>query len=135
MVIQERSIERRKEKRLAVEIGAFASISPNSNKLGQIIDISMGGLCFKYMSGDDEKWEENRTEDETLFLSSKGFYIGELSFKTIADYEVEDRSSLGFMKSRKRHVQFTDLSFKQLFDLEYYIRSNTKGRIGEPEHL
>jgi hypothetical protein len=28
------------------------------------------------------------------------------------------------MKVRKRHVQFSDLSFKQLFDLDYYLKNN-----------
>ena len=50
--------------------------------------------------------------------------VGNLPFETISDYEVTNAPSFSSMKVRKRHVQFKDLSFKQLFDLDYYLRNN-----------
>ena len=124
MVGRKRTIERRKNKRYKAVEGAYAAISPNSHKLGQIIDLSVGGLAFKYIDTSNEETEEKQTSEETIFLSSMGYYVGDLPFKTIADYEITNAPSFSSMKVRKRHVQFTDLNFKQLFDLDYYLKNN-----------
>ncbi|MCG8533129.1 MAG: hypothetical protein MI749_21085, partial [Desulfovibrionales bacterium] len=119
---RKRTIERRKHKRYKAVDGAFAAISPNSHKIGQILDIGMGGLSFKYI--DNGKTSHDMEAEERIFLSSMGFYVGDLPFKTISDYPVDDAPSFNGMKIRRRHIQFTDLSFKQLFDLDCYLRNN-----------
>ena len=129
MVGRKRTVERRKTKRYKAVEGAYAAISPKSHKLGQIIDISMGGLAFKYIdtNNDNAKGDDTKNQShtkESIFLSSMGFYVGDLPFKTISDVEVTNAPSFSSMKVRERHVQFTDLSFKQLFDLDYYLRNN-----------
>jgi len=132
MAGRKRTIERRKSKRYRAVEGAYAAISPHSHKLGQIIDISMGGLAFKYIDTNGENSENKLSSEETIFLSSMGFYVGDLPFKTISDDEITDTPSFSSMKVRKRHVQFTDLSFKQLFDLDYYLRHNVSEQVEKP---
>ena len=129
MVGRKRTVERRKNKRYKAVEGAYAAISPHSHKLGQIIDISMGGLSFKYIDTSNEEIEEESVQEETVFLSSMGYYVGDLPFKTVSDYEVTNTPSFSSMKVRKRHVQFSDLSFKQLFDLDYYLRNNVSEKM------
>jgi len=124
MVGRKRTIERRKNKRYKAVEGAYAAISPNSNKIGQIIDISMGGLCFKYINTENKSEEPVNRNQESIFLSSMGYYVGDLPFQTVADYEITDTPSFSSMEVRKRHVRFTDLTFKQLFDLDYYLKNN-----------
>ena len=121
MATRKRTVERRKNKRYKAKEGAYAAISPHSRKLGQIVDISMGGLAFKYIDNNDER--EDKPE-RSIFLSSLGYYVGELPFKTIEDYEVTNYPSFSSMKLRKRRVKFTELTFKQLFDLDFYLRNN-----------
>lgn len=129
MVGRKRTVERRKNKRYKAVEGAYAAISPNSHKLGQVIDISMGGLSFKYIDTSSDDTDSESLSEESIFLSSMGYYVGDLPFKTIADYEVTNAPSFSSMKVRKRHVQFTDLSFKQLFDLDYYLRNNVSEQV------
>ena len=124
MVSRKRTIERRKSKRYKAIEGAYAVISPKSHKLGQIIDISMDGLAFKYIDTSNDDTKRQSYSEELIFLSSIGFYVGDLPFKTISDTEVTNTPSFSSMKVRERHVQFNDLSFKQLFDLDYYLRNN-----------
>lgn len=121
MATKKRSIERRKNKRYKAKEGAYAAISPHSRKLGQIIDISIGGLSFKYIDNNEEKEDE---PERSIFLSSLGYYVGELPFKTIEDYEITNSPSFSSMKLRKRRVKFAELNFKQLFDLDFYMRNN-----------
>lgn len=129
MVGRKRTIERRRNKRYKAVEGAYAAISPNSHKLGQIIDISMGGLSFKYIDTSSETEDDRTVREEALFLSSMGYYVGDLPFKTVSDYEVTNAPSFSSMKVRKRHVKFTDLTFKQLFDLDYYLRNNVSEQV------
>ena len=129
MVGRKRTVERRRNKRYKAVDGAYAAISPNSHKLGQIIDISMGGLSFKYIDTSNDDKEENNIPEESVFLSSMGYYVGDLPFQVISDYEVTNTPSFSSMKVRKRHVKFTDLSFKQLFDLDYYLRNNVSDQV------
>lgn len=125
MVSRKETVERRKNKRYKAIEGAYAAISPNSQKLGQIIDISMGGLCFKYIDTSNDDQNSETQQEDSIFLSSMGYYVGDLSFKTVGDYEITGASSFSFMKVRKRHIQFNDLNFKQLFDLDYYLKKNS----------
>ncbi len=129
MVGRKRTVERRKNKRYKAVEGAYAAISPNSHKLGQIIDISMGGLSFKYIDTSGETKKEDSFNEEAIFLSSMGYYVGDLPFRTVADYEVTNAPSFSSMKVRKRHLKFTDLTFKQLFDLDYYLRNNVTEQV------
>ena len=129
MVGRKRTVERRRNKRYKAVDGAYAAISPNSHKLGQIIDISMTGLSFKYIDTSNDDKYENQIPEETVFLSSMGYYVGDLPFRVVSDYEVTNVPSFSSMKVRKRHVQFTDLSFKQLFDLDYYLRNNVSDQL------
>ena len=118
--------ERRKHTRYSIKNGSYATISPDSTKLGQIVDISMGGLAFKYI--DTKSIKTDHKNHETLFLSSMGYYVGDIDFKTVDDYEMPgcsiDEKSFDSMKIRIRHVKFTNLKLKQLFDLDYYIGNN-----------
>ncbi len=133
MVGRKRTVERRRNKRYKAAEGAYAAISPNSHKLGQIIDISMGGLSFKYIDTSKEDQESDSIPEDAVFLSSMGYYVGDLPFKTVSDYEITNAPSFSSMKVRKRHVQFTDLSFKQLFDLDYYLRNNVSEQVEKLE--
>ena len=45
----EKPIERRKHKRFQAQEGAYALLKDNSSKLGQIKNISKGGLAFSYI--------------------------------------------------------------------------------------
>ncbi len=132
MAGRKRTIDRRKNTRYEAAEGAFAAISPNSHKLGQIVDMSMSGLAFKYIDINNNRTknkEEYREPEESIFLSSMGYYVGDLAFQTISDYEVTNTHSFSDMKIRQRHVKFTDLSFKQLFDLDSYLNNNVTSKM------
>lgn len=128
MTTTKKTVERRKNKRYRAKEGAYAAISPHSRRLGQIIDISMGGLSFKYIDNSDEQEEK---PERSIFLSSLGYYVGELPFKTIEDCEITNYPSFSSMKLRKRRVKFTELSFKQLFDLDFYLRNNVTEQLDQ----
>jgi hypothetical protein len=123
MMSIKRTVERRKNKRYKAIEGAYVAISPNSQKLGQIIDISMGGVCFKYIDTSNDGQSDGTQQEDSIFLSTVGYYSGNLPIKIVGDYAVTNATSFSSMKVKKMHIQFTDFSVKQLFDLDYFLRN------------
>lgn len=113
--------ERRRHPRFRVKEGAFAVISPYPRKLGQIIDISIGGLLFEYIDSQNEK---DTTKEKAIFLSSLHRYVSDLQFKTIEDFVAKDHPSFSSLKMRKRRVEFDNLSFIQLLELDCFLKAN-----------
>jgi hypothetical protein len=129
MADQKETVERRKSKRYKAIEGAYAAINPNSQKLGQIIDISKGGVCFKYIDASNDNQKSGTQQESSIFLSSIDYYVRNLHFKTVGDCDITNESLIGFIKVRKRHVQFTNLNFQQLFDLDNFLKNNTSGPV------
>jgi hypothetical protein len=111
-------VEQRKYKRFEIENGAFALLrsSPaglsrikkmgigeiavavfrsNPAKLGPIIDISMGGLAFRYVGS--QKPSDKSLELDIL-VAGYGFYLSDLPFIPISDFEVADKVSVGSLE-------------------------------------
>ncbi len=116
--------ERRKVVRYKAMEGSYAATSPASSKPGQIVDISMGGLSFEYIDADSTYQNRVEPSESYIYLNSPGYSVEKLPFKTVADYEMRDQPPSGAENLRRRHIKFTDLSLKQMFDLDYYVKKN-----------
>ncbi len=123
--------ERRKYKRYRAKEGAFAAINPNNcHRIGQIIDISMGGLAFNYIEDSDydngkkQKYQFEKESEYSLLLSSFDYYVEDIPFKTVEDVEVDEHISFSSIKLRKRRIKFNGLTSKQTFDLNFYLENN-----------
>ena len=80
MVGRKRTIERRRHKRYKAVEGAYAAISPHSHKLGQVIDISMGGLSFKYIdtTSDDADFQQT-PEEMSVQVGLHSCWVGDMT--------------------------------------------------------
>ncbi len=113
--------ERRKHERYFAAEGAYAALSPKSSKIGQIVNISRGGLAFRYIDNDDNK---NKNHETHIFLSSKHNHVSKVPIKTVADYPVHVENSFSKMKVRQRGIQFGEMNLHQLIGLDNYIANN-----------
>jgi hypothetical protein len=124
-------VDRRKHKRLQAQEGAFVLLSPNSAILGHIVEISMGGLAFLYITC--EKPPNGSSELEILLPEQleddHSFYFDQVPFKTISDFAIPNELSLGSTTIRRRGVQFGELTHNQTSALEYFIRNHTIGEV------
>ena len=114
--------ERRKHKRFLVEDGAYAAVRPQYDKIGQIIDISQGGLAFYYMVSDSQGHESSELD---IFLIGDDFHLDKVPFKTVSDQEMPERLSPGSLRIRRCAVQFGELTHKQMLQLEEFILNHT----------
>ena len=115
--------EHRKHKRFQVPQGAFVGFGPHANKVGQIVDVSMGGLCYRYV-GCGESSDGSHLD---IFVTDNDFYLGAVPFKTVCDLQVADRAPASPMTMRRCGVQFGKLTHKQSAHMEYLIQQHTLG--------
>ncbi len=115
-------VERRRHKRFLAVDGAYAAVRPQYDKIGQIIDISRGGLAFSYMVSDSQEQESSELD---IFLIGDDFHLDKVPFKMVSDQEIPERLCPGSLKMRRCAVQFGELTQRQIFQLEDFILSYT----------
>jgi hypothetical protein len=107
--------EKRKFKRFEAKGGAFAAFIRHNELIntGRIQDISMGGLCVRYLSmkGDKEGCSEIK-----IFGSNGHFiHMNKVQFRIVYDQEVPEYSW------GRCGVEFENLSVKHLSMLQDFI--------------
>ena len=118
MTATHRRIERRKHRRFRVPVGVFVSFRPDNSRLGEIIDISLSGLSFRYLASGGPA---NGSRRLNIFLTEHGFCLDDLAFETVSDvgtYEIPFTP----VTMRRSGVQFEALTEDQTSGLEYFIQ-------------
>ncbi len=126
-------VEQRKHKRYQVPTGSFVALGPNDAILGQIMDMSMGGLAFRYL--DSKKPTDGSYID--IFLIECDFCLGRVPIKSVSDYEIDNTvickmvdGVLPSCRAMKRSgVQFEELTHYQRSQLEAFIQNHTAGEV------
>jgi hypothetical protein len=115
-------IERRKHKRFKVKGGAFAVATPDYNKLGQIKDISEGGLAFQFI--EDGEQTKGSLEVE-IFSTVDDFYIKKIPVRTVLDFELDNTVSSNPTPMRQLSMKFGKLNHPQKLLLSFFIQKYT----------
>ncbi len=110
--------ERREHKRHQLKDHSFVA-NVNRNKIGKIINISMGGFALRYI--DTEKWPDNSFKSGIVL--SENFYMENIPLRTISDSLI-DKGLPSSITERRRHIQFGELTPGQMSQLEYFIQNN-----------
>jgi len=90
-------------------------------KLGRINNISMGGLVFRYIESQAQSSESSVLE---ILFADCGFYMGNVSFKTISDIELSEDVPIDSVKMKQLRVQFKKITPNQKIQLDYFIRNH-----------
>ncbi|BCS97118.1 hypothetical protein DSLASN_27500 [Desulfoluna limicola] len=125
--------ERRQHPRYNARNGTYVSMLPASTCMGQLLDVSVGGLTFRYI--DHERGERNR-EETHVFIGDDSVYLDRIPSTIIEDVPVFERSSFDVhglsrrsaKRMRQRRVRFNGLTPDQKAQLEYFLRYRTEGR-------
>lgn len=115
-------VERRRHQRFQVPSSAFAGLGPYFGKVGRILDLSMGGLAFRYIGLE----EPNGSTYIDVFMDDLDFYLRSLPFKTISDFPVVTDGTTT-MALRRRGVRFGKLTPQQRAALEDFIEEHAIG--------
>lgn len=106
--------ERRSHKRFNIKKCTIAV----SAKLGQVVDISMGGLSFSYI--ETGNWVKESSPLATLF-GPDDLCIDEFPMRIISDCSLGN----GVSMLRRCGVEFGELNQKQISQLEHFIWVNS----------
>ena len=90
-------------------------------KLGRINNISMDGLVLRYI---DSQAQSDESPVLDILSAECGFYLGNVSFKTMSDIEIAEDVPINSVKMRQLRVQFNKLTPNQKIQLDNFIRNH-----------
>ncbi len=114
------SEDKRKFKRYKGKEGAFAAfVKPNELvNMGQIQDISLGGLCVQYLATENRDGECSSIK---IFGSNDRFiHVDKVKCRVVYEHEIPE-GSWEQISTRRCGVEFESLSVKHLTILQEFI--------------
>lgn len=118
--------ENRRFKRFQAPQNAFALLRGPDGKLGQIIDISRGGLAFRYVANGGQT---SKSVQLDIFLANNGFRLEKVSFRTVSDFEIIKQGPFNSLIMRRCGVQFDELNQNHASRLKYFIENYALGAL------
>lgn len=115
--------DRRKSKRHKMKDVAFAVLTSGlDEELGQIINISRGGLAFEYFVG-SRRIRSPKYLD--IMLTKNEMHIDKIRVSTICDFEIKNELPFSSIAKRRQSVCFESLTGEQEKQLDSLIRYHT----------
>lgn len=124
MTISNEFVERRRLKRFKVKEGIFAVLMPDSQKLGQILDMGKGGLSFLYI---DSGTAPDESRELDIFVAGQKFYLAKLPVQIVSDIRIPNKIPINPIVIRRHGIQFRELTSDQASLLEAFIQQYTAG--------
>ena len=116
-------VEMRKFTRFKVKDLSFALLKTVFyEELGEILDISKGGLAFKYLVGENQIKEAVELD---IIHAHNSFHMKKLPCKTISDFEIINGVDFSSLKMKRHSVKFGELDNNQISELDYFIKRYT----------
>ena len=112
------SHEKRQHMRYPALDGAIVALNPKAEILGQIIDIGLGGLSFRYI---DTEVETPPSQELLILLNKPRFFLENLPYRTVTDTELPNEFIFSAVSVRRMGVEFGNLTASQRTQLEDFI--------------
>jgi hypothetical protein len=119
------SAEQRQHRRFRVPKTTFVALWPEFLRVGQVADISMGGLAFRHLTGEEPPGGSLELD---LFLAGRSFYLYRLPVEMIWNLEPVETGAFNPADVRHCGLRFRDLTPSQTAQLEYFVRHYTAGQ-------
>ena len=122
MIGTKKTVEKRKHNRFKAQKDTYVALVNDSTKVGQIMNISNGGLAFCYIGRGAQitGWQKIN-----IFLSGNRFYLKEVPFKAISDFFIDTKIQFSTVLMKQCGGQFGKLTPSQISQLDYFIANHT----------
>lgn len=117
--------DRRHSKRYQAKEGVFAVLVARQDKLGQIKDISMKGLSFRYVNDEISSKDPGELK---IIIAGCGLYIDKVATEIISDFEIKGGFVVSPLKLRQTSIKFINLTSEQRYQIGRFIRKHTIGK-------
>ena len=115
-------MEKRKHRRFQTQERVYTAINNGSIKIGQIQNISKGGLAFRYVANREQVEGSYKVD---IFATDNAFYLKNIPFKSISDVYIDFEIPFSTTSLRQCGGQFGELTRIQVSQLDYFIESYT----------
>jgi DNA-binding response OmpR family regulator len=122
-VLDEGKVERRRFPRFLANTGAFVISCAEPSHRGELVDISLSGLSFRYL---DAAQEFGRVDEVSVYSADRTFSVDNLKCRTVSDLVANSDTDSLSTGLHRRGVQFEDLTPAQMEQLRYFIQENVK---------
>ena len=117
-------IEQRKHVRFPLEHDTFAALGNEYDRVGRVIDMSMGGLSFEYIIGENIKLNSTKID---IFLIGNIFHLYNISCKIIYDIKIHEpyvnSNYIKTLTTKRCGLKFSKLSKDDLLHLKLFIEN------------
>ena len=121
MSAKERTVEKRKYNRFKTRENIYVALVNDSTRVGQIMNISPGGLAFSYIGESVQIVDWYKMD---IFLGRSRFYLKEIPFKIISDFSIENKNPFSTVLMRQCRGQFGPLTQEQKSQVDYLIANH-----------
>jgi hypothetical protein len=112
--------DRRAYARAKINDGGYALLRDSqTHRLGQILDMSRGGLAFCYLPDNEE--EIQGSVSLTLFFSGNGFFMENIPVRVVYEDRIPAKVLVGSLSMRKCAIEFTGLDEHQRLGIEEFL--------------
>ncbi len=122
-------LEFRKNKRYKSKEGIFIVLRPQAppTKLGNLVDISLGGLAFQYYQPDNRSYSD--IEELDIYISGDGCYLDNIPINIITEITKPDEGGAYPVLIKRYGVKFGNLTADMRNRLAYFIKQYTEGEV------
>ncbi len=124
MIDAKNFIERRHDKRFAVQNGIVALPISSSVAIGMIVDISRGGISIRYTPTEEQN---GASPDIDILLTDHNFYITGIPVTTRSNFKLENKIPFSYIYERRCGMQFGELTDNQLNQLNELLSNYVIG--------
>jgi len=93
-----------------------------TSKLGQIKDISMNGLAFKYLA---DEARSNGVGELDIIIRQDCLCVKSIPIQPVSDFELAKENAFSTVRLRQPGVQFGELTSEQSAQLEFILKNHT----------
>jgi hypothetical protein len=115
---------RRKEARFSVCDSVYVVINTEPQTLGQMVEISVGGLAFTLVDLNEvsKRLAEQAMLSIDLFVGGKGLFIQDLACRIVSEIENVSNPSHTLLTIKRVGVEFENLTLPQQIKINHLVQ-------------
>ena len=86
----------------------------------------MGGLSFRYITGEERSLQSLVLD---ILVADSGFYLENLTFKNISDFEIDEGFAINSFEMRLNRVQLEKLEPAAMMKLKHFVENYSVSRV------
>jgi hypothetical protein len=122
--------DKRKDKRFLVGEEVIVALRNKSSRVGRVKDISVRGLSFEHIY-DEELEGDSSKRDVSLWVDN--YRMADIPCRVVYDIPISEPPEYDYLsvhfETRRCGIQFGELTENQETQLDFFLKTHTKGNV------